>query len=86
MESFYNEMITSEISFLEEEIQRLEIEFCTARHSTPLVIRHAGKQNLTQQTPRYITTTDQMTDYIDRQTLLKIEDTWQAEGARQTIW
>ena len=67
MESFNNEMITSEISFLEEEIQRLEveIELNSARHSTPLVVRHAGKQNLTQQTPRYITTTDQMTDYID---------------------
>ena len=65
MESFYNEMITSEISFLEEEIQRLEveIELNSARHSTPLVVRHAGKQNLTQQTPRYITTTDQMTDH-----------------------
>ena len=35
----------------------------SARHSTPLVARHAGKQNLTQQTPRYITTTDQMTDH-----------------------
>ena len=56
-------MITSEISFLEEEIQRLEIELNSARHSTPLVVRHAGKQNLTQQTPCYITTTDQMTDH-----------------------
>ena len=35
----------------------------SARHSTPLVVRHAGKQNLTQQTPRYITTTDQVTNH-----------------------
>ena len=59
MGSFYNEMITSEISFLKEEIQGLEIEL-KSRHSTPLVVPHARKQNLTQQTPRYITTTDQM--------------------------
>ena len=46
MGSIYTEMITSEISFLEEEIQRLKIELNSARHSTLLVGRHAGKKKL----------------------------------------
>ena len=65
-------------------IQRLEIELNSARHSTPLVVRLAGKQNLTQETPRYITTTDQIKNH--RVSPIEQADTWQAKGAWQTIW
>lgn len=52
MTSNVNDLIDDEISFLEDEIHRLEFELTRDRHSTPVVERHVSRGQLADHMPR----------------------------------
>lgn len=70
MASNVNDLIDDEISFLEDEIHRLEFELTRDRHSTPVVERHVSRGQLADHMPRQNVSRSQLADHMPRQSAI----------------